>query len=138
MKRHDMNEILNDHSTDLMLNNLTSVPQIRFISKVDEALEARGLSQAKLAVLCGLRPNTISDIINGKRMSLTKSHIASVMVALRITDIREILDIELAPETIEKFDTERKNWIENKVIPQEIATLYTKNAESFFNTDINA
>lgn len=136
MKRIEMGEVLHDHSTTSMLNNLGTIPEIRFISRVDEALEKRGLSQNKLAKLCGLRANTISEVINGTRSALTKSHIAAIMIALRITDIREIIDIEFAPETIERFDKEKKNWIENDVIPQELATLYAENAKSSVKTDI--
>ena len=136
MKRTDVGKLLHESTTDLLMNNLNSVPTIRFVSRVDEALEKRGLTQGKLATLCGLRPNTISEIIKGTRSSLTKSHIAAIMIALRITDIREIIDIEFSLETKEQFEQESKDWIENDSIPHEISHLFKKNAESSITTDI--
>lgn len=136
MKRNGMNKMLHENTGDLLLNNLKSVPEIQFVSRVDEALEARGLTQGKLSVLCGLRPNTISEIVKGSRNALTKAHIASVMIALRITDIREILDIEFSTEILEQFDRERKDWVENDIIPEEITTLFKANAEASIITDI--
>lgn len=131
-----MSKILHESTTDSLMNNLKSVPEIRFVSRIDEALEKRGLTQGKLATLCGLRPATISEIINGSRLAITKSHIASIMIALRITDIREIIDIEFTPETLEQFEKERTEWIEKDIIPDDVAEIYKSNAESFFNPDI--
>ena len=138
MKQVGLDKVVRDRTADLLLTVLNSVPEIRFISKIDEALEKRGLTQGKLATLCGLRPTTVSEIINGSRSALTKAHIASIMIALRITDISEILNIEFAPETTEQFEKESKDWIENGVVPEGVREIYAKNAEAFFNPDISS
>lgn len=136
MKKSTMKNITHERSTDLMINTLKSVPELRIISRLDEALEARGLTQGKLATMCGLRPTTVSEMVNGSRMSVSKAHMASVMVALRITDIREIFDLEFSDETIEKFDREKKEWIENGVIPSDVIDIYKQNIDNMFNPDI--
>lgn len=133
-----MDKLMNEKSNDLLSGMLDSVPEIRFITKIDEALKARGLTQAKLATLTGLRPTTVSELVNGSRYAITKSHIASVMIALRITDIREIIDIEFAPATVEKFEKERQAWIEEDVIPEDVSKIYAKNAQELFSPDIRA
>lgn len=138
MKRVDMKDVLNDSSSELTLGVLNSVPQIRFVSRIDEALQKRDLNQAKLATLSGLRPNTISQMVNGSRLALTKSHIAAIMIALRITDIREIIDIEFAPETVEQFEKERIKWVRDKVIPESVRKTYADNAKKLFSPDIRA
>ncbi|HID0815728.1 TPA: helix-turn-helix domain-containing protein [Clostridium botulinum] len=138
MKRVDMKDVLNDSSNELTIGVLNSVPQIRFVSKIDEALQKRGLTQAKLATLTGLRPTTISEVVNGSRLALTKSHIASIMIALRITDIREIIDIEFAPETVEQFEKESKEWIEDGEIPESVEKMYADHAKELFSPDIKA
>lgn len=132
MNRVNMDKMLHEHTGDILKNTLESVPEIRFISRVDEAMQKRGLTQNKLATICGLRPTTISEITKGSRSALTKSHIAAIMIGLRITDIREILDIEFSPETVVKFNQERKEWINDDVIPEEITKLYTENALAYF------
>lgn len=133
-----MDKMLHEHTGKILRNTLDSVPELRFVSRVDEAIHKRELTQNKLATICGLRPTTISEIVKGSRSALTKSHIASIMIGLRITDIREILDIEFPPEVIVQFDQERKEWINDDIIPEGISTLYTENAEAYFKGDIRA
>lgn len=64
MKKVPMNKIMNENSSDLLYSILESVPELRFVTKLDDALKARGLTQGKLATLTGLRPTTISEIVN--------------------------------------------------------------------------
>lgn len=128
MNRVDMSKMLHEHTGDMLTNTLNSIPEIKFVSRVDEAIQKRGLTQNKLATISGLRPTTISEVTKGTRSALTKSHIAAIMIALRITDIREILDIEFSPETVKQFNEERREWINDDVIPEGVSKMYTDNA----------
>lgn len=136
MKRVEIDKLINESSNEIQTGLLKSEPEVRFVFKIDEALEKRGLTQAKLATLTGLRPTTISELVKGTRFAITKSHIASIMIALRITDIREIIDIEFTPATVEKFTEQNKKWLENQIVPDEVATIYAENAKAMFSTDI--
>lgn len=138
MKKVEINKVLNDRSGDVLVDILSGVPEIRFVSKLDEAIKKRGLTQAKLATLTGLRPTTISELINCSRLSIAKSHIAVIMVALRITDIREILDIEFTLDTVDKLSEEGRKWVDEQVVPEEIRLQYAKNVQNSINPDINA
>lgn len=136
MKRVEIDKLINESSNEIQTGLLKSVPDVRFVFKIDEALEKRGLTQAKLATLTGLRPTTISELVKGTRFAITKSHIASIMIALRITDIREIIDIEFTPETVEKFEEQSEKWLADGVVPDEVINLYAENAKAIFNPNI--
>lgn len=133
MKKSDVNNSLHENTNEELMNVLNSVPEIRFVYRLDDALRKRGISQAKLATLCGIRPATVSEIVKGTRSAITKSHIATIMIALRITDIREIIDIEFGPETKEQFDAEAEAWVEKGAIPTEIESLYAQNSRNLAN-----
>ena len=62
--------------------------------KVKEALDKRELSQKKLAEMSGIRESTISDIIRGTRTVINFEHISKIAEALKITDIRELIDFD--------------------------------------------
>ena len=62
--------------------------------KVKDALEKRELSQKKLAEMSGIRESTISDIVRGTRTVINFEHISKIAEALKITDIRELIDFD--------------------------------------------
>ena len=62
--------------------------------KVKEALDKRELSQKKLAEMSGIRESTISDIVRGTRTVINFEHISKIAEALKITDIRELIDFD--------------------------------------------
>ena len=136
MKKLEMKEVMNDKSNELVEGLLDSIPSMRFVSKIDDALKARGLTQAKLATLTGLRTGTISELVNGSRLALTKTHIACVMIALRITDIREIIDIEFDEETKKQFNEESRHWKEEGIFPESIKKLYYDHAKALHNPNL--
>lgn len=138
MRETNLEKILHPNVTESTKNTLSSVPNIRFVYKIDDALEKRGLTQEKLATICGLRPTTIAELVKGNKLSINKAHIAVIMIALRITDIREIIDIEFEEPVMEKFEKESTTWINEDVIPQEIADLYAKNVIATTDTDIRS
>lgn len=60
--------------------------------KVKEALDKRELSQKKLAEMSGIRESTISDIVRGTRTVINFEHLSRIAEALKVTDIRELID----------------------------------------------
>ena len=62
--------------------------------KVKEALDKRELSQKKLAEMSGIRESTISDIVRGTRTVINFEHLSKIAEALKITDIRELIDFD--------------------------------------------
>jgi putative transcriptional regulator len=66
--------------------------KVRF--KLKEVLENRKMTQKELAQKSGVREATISDIVRGTRTVINFSHLADIVTALEIMDIREIMDFE--------------------------------------------
>lgn len=60
--------------------------------KVKEALDKREMSQKKLAEMSGIRESTISDIVRGTRTVINFEHLSKIAEALKVTDIRELID----------------------------------------------
>ncbi|KPL60661.1 MULTISPECIES: helix-turn-helix transcriptional regulator [Bacillaceae] len=76
--------------------------------KLGEILRERGLTQGDLHRLTGLRVATINELVNFKKKSLTVAHLVSIMIALRITDIRDLIEIEFDQEVQDYFNEENK------------------------------
>ncbi|KAA0567010.1 MULTISPECIES: helix-turn-helix transcriptional regulator [Bacillaceae] len=76
--------------------------------KLGEILRERGLTQGDLHRLTGLRVATINELVNFKKKSLTVAHLVSIMIALRITDIRDLIEIEFDQEVQDYFNEENQ------------------------------
>lgn len=60
--------------------------------KVKDLLHKRRMTQSQLSDMSGVPAATLSDIINDKRTSVNKEHLASIAKALDVTDIRELIE----------------------------------------------
>lgn len=127
MKKMSLESLIHGSVNDSILEVINSVPNLKFVSKLDEALEARGLTQAKLSVLTGLRPATISDFLAGEKGAITKSHLITMMIALRITDVSELIGFDFDDETKKQFEQEAKEWKEHKSMPISLQEIFMKN-----------
>ena len=93
---------------------------------MDDRLAELNMTQKQFAKLTGLREGTISEFANGKKIMLNKHQLLTIMISLRITDIREIIDIHFSDETKEQFKREREDWIYSggKVLPEDLERHY--------------
>lgn len=66
--------------------------------KIKDLSEKYGKSLRKLAEESGIRHATLSELSNGKRKNINFGHIERIAKALNITDIREIIDLEITEE----------------------------------------
>jgi DNA-binding Xre family transcriptional regulator len=92
--------------------------------KLGEILRERGLTQGDLHRLTGLRVATINELVNFKKKSLTVAHLVSIMIALRITDIRDLIEIEF-DEEVQAYFSEENERMKNGFTPD-----LTKTAET--------
>ncbi|KSU61629.1 hypothetical protein AS034_14955 [[Bacillus] enclensis] len=92
--------------------------------KLGEILRERGLTQGDLHRLTGLRVATINELVNFKKKSLTVAHLVSIMIALRITDIRDLIEIEF-DEEVQAYFNEENERMNNGFTPD-----LTKTAET--------
>ncbi|URZ16883.1 helix-turn-helix domain-containing protein [Clostridium felsineum] len=104
--------------------------EVRLVSKLDQLIKERGLTQNKLSLITGIKPSIITRLAHGRTTSINKAHVLSIMIALRITDIRELFDIEFTEETKIQYEKERTEWIETKKLPLSIKAIFAKLAGS--------
>lgn len=62
--------------------------------KIKELLKKHNLTQLELSDMSGVPPATLSDLVNGRRNSLNKKHLAAIAHALGIEDIRELIELK--------------------------------------------
>lgn len=90
--------------------------QTRF--KLADRLEERGLTVRKCAELTGLRLGTISDLMNGKKSSVSFQHLWVLMLILGITDINDLIEFHLPTEIKDFFNAGSSTWIRTQETPQ--------------------
>ena len=61
--------------------------------KLDEHIKKLGIQQKEFAEISGLRPATVSMIVNNKYDRLQLTHIVAIMEALEIQDFNEIFEL---------------------------------------------
>ena len=74
----------------------------------------------------GIKQQTITEFCDGKNFNLTKLHVMAFMVALRVTRLSDIIDIEFDTDYTQQADIEAANWIANGVIPEALAPKLAK------------
>ncbi|MFL1674822.1 helix-turn-helix domain-containing protein [Paenibacillus dendritiformis] len=79
------------------------------VLKIGDAIKNRGLTQKDLAEMTGIRPAAISQMCRGFVDRLTLDHLQRIASALKITDIRELIDLELLGEAWEDDHKNRSN-----------------------------
>lgn len=87
-----------------------------FILKVDlfKICEEKGISFRDLSFMTGLRTATITEINQGKG-SLNMNHIKVIAITLGITDISELIQFSMTPQTRDDLETRRNMPITNEM-----------------------
>ncbi|MEK5035260.1 helix-turn-helix transcriptional regulator [Paenibacillus sp. FSL R7-0302] len=65
----------------------------RIVVKIAELTKKHKISMRELSRLSDVRHAALSELANGKRESISFSHIVRIADALNIEDIREIIDL---------------------------------------------
>lgn len=63
--------------------------------RLKELLDEKGMKQKELAEKTSIRESTISDICRGSRTVMNFEHIAKIAEALKIKDIRDIIELKI-------------------------------------------
>ena len=66
-----------------------------FNLKLKEVLERKGISQKELSRMTGIREGTISELVNDSRSVYNKKHLITIMQALNIVDLNDILELRV-------------------------------------------
>ena len=62
--------------------------------KVKDLIDEKAMTQKTLAQLSGIRESTISDIVRGTRTVINFEHLSKIAEALKVNDIRELIDFK--------------------------------------------
>jgi len=62
--------------------------------KLKELLKRLNMEQKELAELTGLSSRTISELVNNKTERIPKTALVKIATALKVNDIRELIDFE--------------------------------------------
>ncbi|MFS0750016.1 helix-turn-helix domain-containing protein [Oceanobacillus sp. 1P07AA] len=92
-------------TTETIMKVLEKYPH-KIEIKLDGILVDRNMTQGQLHKLTGIRMATISEFVNGKKGSVNFIHLVSIMAALRITDISEIISVKFDKEVEEAWKEE--------------------------------
>lgn len=112
---------------DVVVSTAGELNEAHIVLKLDDLLKERNLSQKDLANMTGMRVGTISELVNGKGISINKVQILSIMVALRLTDLSQIIEIRLPDDIKSTYQAESEDWITSREMPIAVKELYTKN-----------
>ncbi|GLO67939.1 helix-turn-helix transcriptional regulator [Oceanobacillus kimchii] len=96
-------------TTETIMKVLQKYPH-KIEIKLDNILIDRNMTQFQLHKLTGIRMATISEFINGKKGSVNFVHLVTIMAALRITDISEIISVKFDKEVEEAWKEEMSNY----------------------------
>ena len=111
----------------VVVNTAKEIGEAKLIFKWDEVIKERGITQQELAHMTGMRKGTISEIVNGKGISINKVQLFALMAALRITDLSEIMEIRFPEEQEKAYNYEAMEWKVNKKLPENVRELYKRN-----------
>lgn len=118
VKRNDLTTRTNEE-TRWLLDSIDN--QIRIKTKLKQLLKERDMTQRDLVKATGIGQNIISGFVtNREGLKIGYSHIYAIMIALRLTNISELLYVEMPFEIQEQFKKEAVDWLETKQPPAEI------------------
>ncbi|MEC3420526.1 helix-turn-helix transcriptional regulator [Bacillus thuringiensis] len=102
-------DLLNQNTNAVVTDLLEKTPH-RIVNRLGELLREREMSQGDLSRLTGIRVATINDIANIKKLNVNWLHIVPIMIALRITDMSEIISVEFPDEVKERFEKDMEGY----------------------------
>jgi len=120
MAKKNIRDLYLSTTSEDVKNTINTGGEIYITSNIDVLLAERGLDYQRTANISGVRNMTISDIASCRKSKLSLDHTISLMVALRITDIREIVNVVFTPETIKKYKKEREQWTKDGIVPAQL------------------
>ena len=85
-------------------DNLDIVSEGYIAIHLDDILKERGMTQLELAAKTGLRVGTISNFKNGNFMTLNPLQLLNMMVALKLTDLSQLVTFRLPDDVVSDFE----------------------------------
>lgn len=125
----DIVKTANKNLSPILVHVASGLEDIEYISKLEDILQSRGLTQKDLSELTGLPISAITDWVGGKSSTLNKVHILSLMNALKLTDVTELFEIRLPEDKVKQFKADSEYWNKHKKFPESVKELYMSNVK---------
>lgn len=94
---------------------------IRIKIKLGQLLDERGMTQRDLVNITGIGQNMISGFVNNRKgVKIGYAHIFAIMIALKLTDISELMEVELPEDVKESYNKEAEIWKQSKQMPTDV------------------
>ena len=116
-------EIINNgrkRGSDVIRGIASGLNEAEMIVKIDDLIEARGISQRQLSEMTGIQLGYLSDFILGKTTTINKTHLLALMFALRVDTIEDIVEVRVPAHIKEQFEADRREWIDTKQLPSRV------------------
>lgn len=112
-KSEDFSKLANEELMSLVLGEDVGIKL-----KLEKLLKDRNINSVDLAKITGIRHATLRNYVrNDKSTTLNLQHAIAIIIALRITDISEFIEIDMDSETKKRFKADLKLWKENNWQP---------------------
>ncbi len=130
MIKFEDKSFFSNKTNEAVINTVLSEPSFELRFKLQELLDERGIGQAPFAKMTGIRRTDIVHYCNNKfRPTVNLSHLFTMMIALRITDINEILEVRVDGSVKEQYSAESADWIATKQLPVSLQALVKENSQ---------
>lgn len=92
---------------DVVVETMNEFGEARIHCRLGEIMENIGVNITELADLTGIRYVSIHELVHNKKVTFNMQHLLAIMVALRISDISDLLQIQFEDkEREEEFKKE--------------------------------
>lgn len=121
---------------EIVVGTASRLKEAHVVCRLDELLKEKGVTQKQLSSMTGMRAGTISQWVNAKSgHTINLVQLMAIMVALRVTDITEIITIRLPKELEEKYKQQSAEWSSDKEMPIEVKEMFRENVLKAANLD---
>lgn len=95
--------------------------KIQIKTHLGRLLDERNMTQSELARVTGIGNNMISGFVSNREgVKVGYAHIYALMIALRLTDISELLYVDMPDDVLGQFTREAADWKATKTAPSDI------------------
>lgn len=110
---------VHETANEVMQAKLNEFPYFTLRCKLPEVLEERGLTLNELSLLTGIRVASLSELCNLKRSAINVPHLLVIAKVLRITDITDLFEFIMPPDTAEQFKKDQEVIYEERLLPDQ-------------------
>lgn len=124
VKESDFNKKIPDVTKELVMSE-----NVELNWHLKELMNERDIKGAELAEITGIQTHTISKYANNKQNfgTINSVHVIALMIALRLTDMSELVTITTGADITTRFKREADEWKDSKIMPRTLQKILKHN-----------